>query len=59
MKRVKSGKVVGSGLELWKCLEEKAVYFLTRLFNTVLERENMPEDWRRSVVIIIIFEQQG
>lgn len=57
MKRVKSGKVVG--LELWKCLEAKAVYFLTRLFNTVLERENMPEDWRRSVVIIIIFEQQG
>ena len=47
MKRMKSGKVVGpddTPVEAWRCLGEKAVEFLMRLFNTILESERMPEE---------------
>ncbi|KAK3518215.1 hypothetical protein QTP70_033908 [Hemibagrus guttatus] len=41
LKRMKSGKAVGPDdipVEVWKCLEEAAMEFLTSLFNRVLER---------------------
>ncbi|KAK3507183.1 hypothetical protein QTP70_009514 [Hemibagrus guttatus] len=47
--RMKSGKAVGPDdipVEVWKCLGEAAVEFLTNLFNRVLESEKMPEEWR-------------
>ncbi|MCJ8737462.1 hypothetical protein PDJAM_G00024310 [Pangasius djambal] len=50
LKRMKSGKAVGPDdipLEVWKCLGEAAVEFLTSLFNRVLESEKMPEEWRK------------
>ncbi|KAK3521076.1 hypothetical protein QTP86_007004, partial [Hemibagrus guttatus] len=50
LKRMKSGKAVGPDdipVEVWKCLGEAAVEFLTSLFNRVLESERMPEEWRR------------
>ena len=31
-------------VEAWRCLGEKAVEFLMRLFNTILESERMPEE---------------
>ncbi|KAK3566503.1 hypothetical protein QTP86_034008 [Hemibagrus guttatus] len=46
LKRMKSGKAVGPDnilVEVWKCLGEAAVEFLTSLFNRVLESERMPE----------------
>ncbi|KAK3554737.1 hypothetical protein QTP70_033429, partial [Hemibagrus guttatus] len=46
---MKSGKAVGPDdilVEVWKCLGEAAVEFLTSLFNRVLESERMPEEWR-------------
>ncbi|MCJ8728282.1 hypothetical protein PDJAM_G00002700 [Pangasius djambal] len=49
LKRMKSGKAVGPDdipVEVWKCLGEAAVEFLTSLFNRVLESEKMPEEWR-------------
>ncbi|KAK3548015.1 hypothetical protein QTP70_002316 [Hemibagrus guttatus] len=49
LKRMKSGKAVGPDdipVEVWKCLGEAAVEFLTSLFNRVLESERMPEEWR-------------
>ncbi|KAK3568759.1 hypothetical protein QTP86_016289 [Hemibagrus guttatus] len=45
LKRMKSGKAVGPDdipVEVWKCLGEAAVEFLTSLFNRVLESERMP-----------------
>ncbi|KAK3513292.1 hypothetical protein QTP70_009791 [Hemibagrus guttatus] len=51
LKRIKSGKAVGPDdipVEVWKCLGEAAVEFLTSLFNRVLESDKMPEEWRRS-----------
>ncbi|KAK3566754.1 hypothetical protein QTP86_004437 [Hemibagrus guttatus] len=56
LKRMKSGKAVGPDgipVEVWKCLGEAAVEFLTSLFNRVLESEKMPEEWRRSVLVPI------
>ncbi|KAK3518433.1 hypothetical protein QTP70_000665 [Hemibagrus guttatus] len=52
LKRMKSGKAVGPDnipVEVWKCLGEAAVEFLTSLFNRVLESEKMPEEWRRNL----------
>ncbi|KAK3548746.1 hypothetical protein QTP70_018779, partial [Hemibagrus guttatus] len=59
LKRMKSGKAVGRDdipVEVWKCLGEAAVKFLTSLFNRVLESERMPEELRRSVPI---FKNKG
>ncbi|KAK3516480.1 hypothetical protein QTP70_017817, partial [Hemibagrus guttatus] len=61
LKRRKSGKAVGPDdipVEVWKCLGEAAVEFLTSLFNRVLESERMPEEWRRSV-LVPIFKNKG
>ncbi|KAK3569417.1 hypothetical protein QTP86_029325 [Hemibagrus guttatus] len=61
LKRMKSGKAVGPDdipVEVWKCLGEAAVEFLTTLFNRVLESERMPEECRRSV-LVPIFKNKG
>ncbi|KAK3542186.1 hypothetical protein QTP86_016881 [Hemibagrus guttatus] len=58
---MKSGKAVGPDdipVEVWKCLGEAAVEFLTSFFNRVLESERMPEEWRRSV-LVPIFKNKG
>ncbi|KAK3524132.1 hypothetical protein QTP70_018031, partial [Hemibagrus guttatus] len=61
LKRMKSGKAVGPDdilVEVWKCLGEATMEFLTSLFNRVLESERMPEEWRRSV-LVPIFKNKG
>ena len=61
LKRMKSGKALGPDdipVEVWKCLGEAAVEFLTRLFNRILDSEKMPEEWRRSV-LVPIFKNKG
>ncbi|KAK3508871.1 hypothetical protein QTP70_011009 [Hemibagrus guttatus] len=60
LKRMKSGKAVGPDdipVEVWKCLGEAAVEFLTSLFNRVLESERMSEEWRS--VLVPIFKNKG
>ncbi|KAK3510502.1 hypothetical protein QTP70_009139 [Hemibagrus guttatus] len=60
LKRMKSGNAVGPDdipVEVWKCLGEAAVEFLTSLFNRVLESEKMPEEWRS--VLVLIFKNKG
>ncbi|KAK3540087.1 hypothetical protein QTP70_025652 [Hemibagrus guttatus] len=62
LKRVKSGKAVGPDdipVEVWKCLGEAAVEFLTSLFNRVLESERMPEEWRSVLVPIFAATIRG
>ena len=41
-------------MEVWKCLGESALKFLTKLYNRTMESERMPEEWRDSVLIPII-----
>ena len=61
LKRMKSGKALCPDdipVEVWKCLGEMAVHFLTGLFNRILDSENMLEEWRISVMVPI-FKNKG
>ena len=61
MQRTKNGKAVGRDdipEEVWKCLRESALTFLTKLYNITMESERMPEEWRDSV-LIPIFKNKG
>ena len=54
VRRMKKGKAVGPDelpVEVWKCMGKMGIEFLTRLFNRLLMGEQMPEEWRRSVLI--------
>ena len=56
MKRMKHGKAVGPDdipIEAWKALGNIRVNFLTKLFNQILETEEMPEEWRKSILVPI------
>ena len=60
-RRVKKGKAVGPNelpVEVWKCMREMGIKFLTRLFNRLLMGERMPEEWRRSM-LIPIYKNKG
>ena len=53
---MKSGKAVGPDdrlVEVWKCLGEVAVDFLTRLFKRILETDKMPDEWRKGFLVPI------
>lgn len=53
---MKSKKAVGQDdipVEAWRCFGSMAVGFLTRLLNTILEVERMPEEWRSVLVPIL------
>ena len=46
--RVKQVKAVGLEelpVEVWKCMGETGIEFLTRLLNKLLVGERMPEEW--------------
>ena len=61
LRRIKKGKVVGPAelpVEVWKCMGEMGIKFLTRLFNRLLMGERMPEEWRRSM-LIPIYKNKG
>ena len=61
LRRMKKGKAVGPDelpVEVWKCMGEMDIKFLTRLFNKLLIGERMPEEWRRSV-LIPIYKDKG
>lgn len=47
----------GKPVKIWKCIRERAADFLMRLFNTIVESEKMPEEWKRSG-LIPIFEKK-
>ena len=58
---MKNGKAVGPDdipVEVWKCLREIALEFLTKLYNRTMESERMPEEWRDSI-LIPIFKNKG
>ena len=62
LRRMKKGKAVGPDelpVEVWKCMGEMGMMFLTRLFNRLLMGERLPEEWRRSVLIPIYKNKRG
>ena len=61
LRRMKKGKAVGPDelpVDVWKCIGEMGIKFLTRLFNRLLMGKRMPEEWRRSV-LIPIYKNKG
>ena len=58
---MKKDKAVGPNelpVEVWKCMGEMGIKFLTRLINRLLMGKRMPEEWRRSV-LIPIYKNKG
>ena len=56
MKRMKKGKAVGSDdiqIEAWKGLGDEGIDWLIKLFNSMLTSEEMPEEWRASILVPI------
>ena len=61
LRRMKKGKAAGPDelpVKVWKCMEKMGIRFLTRLFNKLLMGEQMPEEWRRNV-LIPIYKNKG
>ena len=42
----------------WGCLGERAIVWLTKLFNLIFRSNKMPEEWRRSI-LVPIFKNKG
>ena len=60
VRRMKKDKAVRPDelpIEVWKCMGEMGIKFLTRLFNRLLMGEQMPEEWRS--VLIPIYKNKG
>ncbi|KAK9126210.1 hypothetical protein Scep_015056 [Stephania cephalantha] len=58
---MKIGKACGPDeipIEVWKCLGEIGLTWLTKLFNKILKSKRMPMDWRRST-LVPIFKNKG
>ena len=51
---MKTRKAVGSNeipIEVWKCLGEFGIKWLTKLFNRIWQSNKMPDEWRKSTLI--------
>ena len=54
LRRMKKGREIVPNklpVEVWKCMGEMRIEFLTRVFNKLLVGEQMPVEWRGSVLI--------
>jgi hypothetical protein len=47
----------GIPIEVWKCLVDIAIVWLTKLFNRIFRSNKMPDEWRSSLVPI--FKNKG
>src|ERR1043165_8306024 len=58
---MKGGKAMGPDcipIEVWRGLGDKAIVWLTKLFNLIFRSNKMPEEWRRSI-LVPIFKNKG
>ncbi|KAJ7942848.1 Retrovirus-related Pol polyprotein LINE-1 [Quillaja saponaria] len=56
MHKMKNGKALGPNdipIEVWRCLGDIGVTWLTNLFNKILVTKKMPNEWRKSTLIPI------
>ena len=54
LKKTKLGKALGPygiPIELWKCLGDLGVAWLTKLFNRILMTRKMPNGWRKRIQV--------
>ena len=57
LRKIKNGKDK-LPVEVWKCMGEMGIKFLTKLFNRLFVGERMPEKWIKSV-LIPIYKNKG
>ena len=58
---MKGGKAMGLDgipIEVWRCLGDIAIAWLTKLFNHIFRSNKMPDEWRRSI-LIPIYKNKG
>ena len=58
---MKGGKAMcpdGIPIEVWRCLEDRAIVWLSKLFNLIFRSNKMPEEWMRSI-LVPIFKNKG
>jgi hypothetical protein len=61
LKRMKGGKAMGLDgipIEVWRSLRDVAIVWLTKLFNIIFWSNKMPDEWRRSI-LVLIFKNKG
>ena len=61
LKGMKSGKAVGADeipAEAWKCMGNFGIKILCKLFNSIMNTEQMPSSWRQRI-LIPIFKGKG
>jgi hypothetical protein len=61
LKKMKIGKALGPDdipIEVWRCLGDVAIVWLTKLFNTIFQFNKMPDEWRRCI-LVPIFKNKG
>ena len=61
LKRMKGGTTMGSDgmpIEVWRCLGDRTIVWLTNLFNLIFQSNKLPEEWRRSI-LVPIFKNKG
>jgi hypothetical protein len=58
---MKGGKVTGPNgipIEVWRCLGDVAIVYLTKLFNLIFRSNKMLYEWRRNI-LVLIFKNKG
>jgi hypothetical protein len=61
LKKMKTAKALGPDdilIEVWRCLGDITIVWLTKLFNTIFRSNKIPDEWRRSI-LVPIFKNKG
>jgi hypothetical protein len=61
LKKKKTNKALGPDdipIEVWRCLGDIAIVWLTKLFNTIFRSNKMPDECRRNI-LVPIFKNKG
>jgi hypothetical protein len=56
LKKMKTNKALGPDdipIEIWRCLGDIVIVWLTKLFNIIFWSNKMPDEWRRSILVSI------
>ena len=56
LKMIKGDKTMGPDgilIKVWRCLEDIAIVWITKLFNNIFRSNKMSEEWRRSILVPI------
>ena len=60
LKRMKGGKAIGPDgipIEMWRCLGDIAIVWLTKLFNHIFRSNKMTDEWRS--ILVPIYKNKG